>query len=141
MRPFKWDQENEVFLPEMDAEHRLIFQLAHELQSAFVSKPPAADVKQRLASLCRTMEEHFSHEEAIMKSMHYPLFGWHRSQHETARRRLRLFAPQIEAGDTEAAELFWEFLSGWLDDHTSISDRMLTSFIRNYERAHALPVS
>ena len=71
-----------------------------------------------------------------MQSTGYPSYGWHRQQHETARRRLKLFVPLIESGDKEGTELFLEFLSGWLEDHTTVTDRMMGAYVRNYERAH-----
>jgi hypothetical protein len=74
-----------------------------------------------------------------MQSTAYPSFAWHKQQHETARRRLKLFVPLIQGGETEAIELFFEFLSGWLEDHTTVTDRMMGAYVRNYERAHGSP--
>jgi len=72
-----------------------------------------------------------------MESVKYSSYGWHKQQHNTARRRLKLLAPLIESGESEAAELLLEFLEGWLQDHTSVTDRMMAAYIRNYERANA----
>ena len=72
-----------------------------------------------------------------MQSVAYPSYGWHKQQHDTVRRRLKLFIPMVESGDKEATELFLEFLAGWLHDHTSVTDRMMASYVRNYERSHA----
>jgi hypothetical protein len=72
-----------------------------------------------------------------MQSVKYSSYGWHKQQHDTARRRLKLFAPLIESGDAEASDLFLEFLEGWLREHTTLTDRMMAAHVRNYERAHA----
>ncbi|PWU09452.1 MAG: hypothetical protein C5B51_06240 [Terriglobia bacterium] len=136
MRNFRWTQENEIFLGQIDAEHRDLFRVAEGLQQALEEQAPAATVKQHLESLIAHTEEHFSHEEWLMQSVKYPSYNWHKQQHDTARRRLRLFSPLIQAGDAEAAELFLEFLSGWFQDHTSLTDRMMAAHIRNYERSH-----
>jgi hypothetical protein len=72
-----------------------------------------------------------------MQSVKYPSYAWHKQQHDTARRRLKLFAPLVESGDAEATELFFEFLEGWLQDHTGLTDRMMAAHVRNYERSHA----
>ena len=72
-----------------------------------------------------------------MESVKYPSYGWHKQQHSTARRRLKLLAPLIESGESEAAELLLDFLEGWLRDHTSVTDRMMAAYVRNYERANA----
>ena len=137
MRHFAWSSENEVFIAQIDAEHRELFQLARDLESAIEAKAPPVEVRARLHALASHIEEHFSHEEWLMQSVEYPSYGWHRQQHDTARRRLKLVARLIEAGNGEAADVFLEFLEGWFNDHTSITDRMMASFVRNFERAHA----
>ena len=43
----------------------------------------------------------------------------------------------VEAGDKDAAELLLEFLAGWLQDHTTVTDKMMGAYVRNYERTHA----
>jgi hemerythrin len=137
MRHFRWSQTNEVFLTRIDAEHRDLFRIAEALQQAIAGKAAAAGVKQHLDGLIAHAEEHFSHEERLMQSVKYSSYGWHKQQHDTARRRLERFAPLIESGDSGAAELLMEFLEGWLRDHISLADRMLAAYVRNYERANA----
>jgi len=51
------------------------------------------------------------------------------------RKRMRQFAPLIEAGDVEAGTALIEFLSRWLRDHTGLTDRMMGAFLRNQQRA------
>jgi hemerythrin-like metal-binding protein len=136
MRHFKWSEENEVFLAQIDAEHRELFRIADGLQQAVADKAATA-VKQHLHAFIAHAEEHFSHEEWLMQSVRYSSYGWHLQQHNTARRRLKLFAPLVESGEYEAAELLLEFLEGWLRDHITLTDRMMAAYVRNYERANA----
>jgi hemerythrin len=136
MRDFTWREENEVFLAQIDAEHRDLFGIADGLQQAVAGKATTA-VEEHLHALIAHAEEHFSHEEWLMQSVKYSSYGWHKQQHNTARRRLKLFAPLIEGGESEAADLLLEFLEGWLRDHISVTDRMMTASVRNYERANA----
>jgi hemerythrin-like metal-binding protein len=136
MRHFTWGSENEVFLAQIDAEHRELFRIAGGLEQAVTKGAPAAEVQHHLQALVAHAEDHFSHEEWLMQESAYPSYGWHKQQHETARRRFKLFIPLIEQGEAEAADLFLEFLSGWLQEHTGITDRMMAAHIRNYERAH-----
>ena len=49
---------------------------------------------------------------------------------------MKLFVPLVEAGDTQAAQLLLEFLASRLDDHTSLTDRMMPSFVGNHERKY-----
>src|SRR5438105_2049317 len=47
MRHFKWSQENEVFVAQIDAEHRDLFRIADGLQQALAANSRAAGVKER----------------------------------------------------------------------------------------------
>ncbi len=138
MRDFRWNQDDEIFLSNLDAEHRELFQLADSLQQAILGGIRADGLKPYLEKLATQADEHFCHEEWLMQSVKYPSYAWHKQQHETARRRLKLFSPLMESGDAEAADVFLDFLAGWLHDHTGLTDRMLASFVRNYERAHSV---
>jgi hemerythrin-like metal-binding protein len=142
MQRFKWTKEHAVFLPDVDAEHRNLFHLADQLEAAVLAKADAAQVLETLRALIAATEDHFSHEERQMRSTHYPSYAWHKQQHDTLRKRMSQFVPRIESGDGEAALLLLEFLSGWLKDHTALTDRMMGAYLRNYERqaAPALPV-
>src|SRR5690349_16443939 len=128
MAPFDWSKDNEVFLPQIDAEHRRLCEAARRLHDAYEANSPG--VAEQYANLEKHFEEHFSTEEWLMKTTQYPLYGWHRAQHDTLRRRLKLFGPQLEARLAGAAEVFWEILAGWLEDHAGVSDRMLGAFVR-----------
>jgi len=134
MRLFHWSKSNAVFVPAIDDEHRTIFQATGELQHALHSRAPVFQVQEILHRLIALAEDHFSHEEKLMRGSRYLSFDWHRQQHDTARKRLRLYAPLIEGGDREAGHELVEFLTRWLEDHTAVTDRMMGAFLRNQER-------
>jgi hemerythrin len=134
MQRFKWSKARAIFLPEVDAEHRNLFHLADELEAAVLAKAGAGQVLETLRALIAAIEDHFSHEERQMRSTHYPSYSWHKQQHDTLRKRMSQFVSMIESGDGQAALLLLEFFSGWLNDHTSLTDRMMGAYLRNYER-------
>lgn len=135
MRLFKWSKANAVFLPEIDDEHRAMYQVAGEFQQALVNGAPLFQVQEILHRMVACVEDHFAHEERLMRAGRYPTFEWHRQQHETVRKRMRQFVPLIEAGDAEAGASLTEFLSNWLRDHTGLTDRMMGAYLRNQQRA------
>jgi hemerythrin len=139
MKRFKWTKANAVFLPEVDAEHRNLFNLADEVRAAVVAKSDTAQVPETLRALIAAIEDHFSHEERQMREAHYPSYAWHKQQHDTLRKRMSQSVPPIESGDGEAAILLLEFFSGWLRDHTALSDRMMGAYLRNYQRQAPIP--
>jgi hemerythrin len=81
-----------------------------------------------------TAEEHFRHEERLMRAMHYTAFAWHKSQHDAVRKRAKAAASRMEKGDSAAAGELLQFLSAWLRDHMSVADRMMGAYLRNYLR-------
>jgi hemerythrin len=135
MRFFRWRKSNAVFVPAFDDEHQTIFHATGELQQALHTRAPRFEVQEILRRLIACTEDHFAHEEKLMRGTRYLAFDWHRQQHETARKRLRQFAPLIEQGDREAGHRLIEFLTHWLEDHTAVTDRMMGAYLRNQERA------
>jgi len=137
MRIFRWTKAMAIFVPELDDEHRTIFRLAGELQQAILEGAALVQVEEILHRLIAQAEDHFAHEERLMRSFHYPIFEWHRLQHETVRKRLKHFVPLIEAGDQDAPTLLIEFLRQWLTNHLGLADRMMGAYLRNQQRLHA----
>ena len=136
MRLFKWTTRNACFVPEIDNEHRTAFRLSEELRQAIEGGADAIVMQNVLRVLVSHLEEHFAHEEQLMRAINCPIYNWHKGQHDTARKRLRQFTPQPDRADAESARKLLEFLSVWLPDHTMLTDRMMGAYVRNYARAH-----
>ena len=130
MQSIRWNKKHEVFLPELDAEHRDIFRVAEELRAA-VAGGQRERIRSLLDNLEAEVEGHLRHEERLMRETQYPSLEWHKEQHNAARKRLRGYSKQVAAGDAQAAEAMLETLGGWLRDHTATADRMMTAFVRN----------
>ena len=136
MQHFKWTKAYAVYLPEVDAEHRNLFRMAEELNQA-ARGADGARFRELVRPFLAAVEEHFAHEERIMKSASVPDFEWHKLQHDTARKRAKLFAEDIEAGNGEAPMAFLDYLARWFKDHLGLTDRMMGAHLRNSERLHA----
>jgi hemerythrin-like metal-binding protein len=129
MGGFKWSESHSVHLPEVDAEHRSLFRLAGELKNAHAAGAPRKVVAQKLRALLAESEDHFTHEERMMRQARYMMFAWHKSQHDALRKRAK-----TASGDP--AE-FLAFLERWLPDHMAVADNMMGATLRNYHRSHA----
>src|SRR4051812_13969362 len=138
MQHFKWSKAHAVFLPEVDAEHRNLFRMAEELQQALRTGAEAARVLELIRPLAIAVEEHFAHEERLMRSASCPDAVWHKGQHDTTRKRIGAAIADIEAGNLDEADEFVEFLGKWFRDHISLSDRMMAAHVRNYGRLAAV---
>lgn len=134
MRPFKWSRKNEMYVPELDAEHRNLFRLADELHVAVTAGVPAGRARMILDELVADTEEHFQHEEQLMRAAAYSSYEWHKQQHDTLRKRARDLTARFEAGEYQCGEMLLEYLAVWLQEHTAVADRMLGASLRNFER-------
>jgi hemerythrin-like metal-binding protein len=134
MSLFKWSSAHSVYLPEIDAEHRTIYRLGDELHKAVLAGAELAQLRPVLVNLLESQEQHFRHEERLMRAIHYEAFAWHKHQHDAVRKKSKALAKRIEAGDSAAAGELLAFLSDWLRDHLGVADRMMGARLRNYLR-------
>src|SRR6185437_12880868 len=102
MLSFKWSKAHAVYLPEIDAEHRNIFRMAEELQKAATAGADSERVLTLLRGVLTATEAHFNREERLMRSLQYPLYTWHKQQHDTVRKRSREVLKKFEAGEVGA---------------------------------------
>jgi hemerythrin-like metal-binding protein len=138
MRPLRWTSSRSVFLPQIDAEHRSLYRLANELQSSLLAHAPEERVREAIRAFLADLEEHFAHEERLMRSTGYEIYDWHKRRHDGARRRIGNAVKEFENGDREALVELIEYLDGWFRDHTALADRMMSTYLRNYERRAAV---
>jgi len=125
-----------IFIPEIDAEHRTLFRLADELETALASRAPQKR-SEVLQSLVSHIQDHFAHEERLMRASRYDALEWHKRQHNGARRQIKRFIKRIEEGDRKAGAEMLQYLAAWLQTHIPVTDRMMAAYLRNFERRRA----
>jgi hemerythrin-like metal-binding protein len=131
---FNWTKQYAVYVPELDAEHRAIFTMAAEVEHAAAARAPKARLQEMIRALVAHAEDHFTHEERLMRETRYEAFEWHKKQHDGVRRRLKEYGKRIAADDRQAPAELLHYLSHWLHDHTALTDRMLGARLRNFNR-------
>jgi len=134
MRSLKWSTSHEVFVAEIDDEHKEIFEALSSFQKVLASRGPLVEIRKIAQRLTACIVGHFAHEERLMRAARYGSMGWHKQQHDTALRRVGQFVPGIEQGDIKAGLELVEYLTSWLHNHTRLPDRMLGAFLRNQQR-------
>lgn len=124
-----------VFVPVMDDEHKEIFESLAELQAALAEGTPAADIRRLTQVLIGRIQNHFAHEERLMRAARYGSMQWHKKSHDAARKRVGQFVKRIEEGEAPAAPELIEYLTAWLNEHMRLADMMLGAFLRNHTRS------
>jgi hemerythrin len=135
LRLFKWSSVHAVYLPEVDEEHRELFRMGEELHQAVLTLADRKVIRAMFRVLVDTITAHFEHEERMMEASAYPGLEWHRRQHRGATQAVLAIMRKLQRGDADAAKELLVFLAGWLEDHTSVTDRMMAAYLRNYGRA------
>jgi hemerythrin-like metal-binding protein len=138
MRLFHWTRAKSVYIAELDAEHRNLYQIGEELHKACSAGADCDVLLPSVRALLAAAEDHFTHEERMMHAARYALLDWHMQQHGAARNCAKALRARVEAGDREAVEELLEFFSEWLKNHTSVADRMMAAALRAFARARAV---
>jgi len=127
----KWSASHEVFVPDLDDEHKEIFEAVAELQKTLTGDTALPDLYRLTNQLAVCALDHFAHEERLMRAARYDSLRWHKQQHDGVRRQVSQFAARLEQGDRTAGFELVEYLSSWLANHTRVADRMMGAFLRN----------
>jgi hemerythrin len=133
MRSLKWSTSHAVFVTEIDDEHKEIFEAVSNLQD-LGNGGPSSESGRLTQRLVKCIDGHFAHEERVMHAARYSGLGWHKRQHENARRRVGQFISQMEQGDLKARSALVQYLSDWLRAHTRLADKMMAASLRNHKR-------
>ena len=135
--PFQWSRAYAVRMPEIDAEHRTLFQIAEDLDLAVALGAGSDQVNPVLREFVARAAAHFAHEERLMRDAGCSSYNWHKLQHETTAARVASLQRRSEHGDPDALPLLLQFLGDWMKDHIRLSDRMMVAYLQNHQRAQA----
>jgi hemerythrin len=133
MSMFEWKAEYAVGHPEIDSQHKRLFQLAAELHTAMSGGKGKDVLSGTLATLIAYTKHHFASEERLMQAHHYPEYAKHKVLHDQLTARVVAFQKDFAAGRTALSVDLLQFLKDWLAHHIGETDRKITVFLR--ERA------
>jgi len=134
MRKLQWSISHAVFVPEVDDEHKEIFEVVAELQGLLDSGGEKTGIERATGRLASRMAEHFAHEERLMRAARYESLPWHKHRHDAALQQAAAFIGRMERGDPQAGRELIEYVTEWLHDHTRVADRMMGAALRNHRR-------
>lgn len=110
---------------EIDAQHQTMFALVNALLTLTEKSHLAA----ALANLLRHTQDHFAHEESMMRQTDYPGLQAHVEQHNTLLSKLS-HASELIANYTLTMANLETFLAAWLLNHMETLDAPLVSHLR-----------
>lgn len=122
---FLWNDTYSVGNPEIDEQHKRMFDLANRLPEL----SGEADIKPVIMRLYKYTREHFSHEEEEMRSIGFPLLDEHILQHDDLITQLNKISSQPVITDDDIY-VFKKFICEWLILHIMIEDNKYFQFSR-----------
>jgi hemerythrin len=124
-----WQDNYSVHLPNIDAQHKRLFDLINQLHEA-MAKGKANDVMGKiLADLVTYTKTHFQAEEALLKSKNYPDLAAHQQQHRKFTDQVLQFQKDFGAGRTTVSSQTLNFLRDWLSNHILQIDKRYSTFL------------
>ncbi len=131
MKPTRadWSPAIETGLPEIDAQHRRLFELA----ATFRGEGDQIRVMKALAMLSDYANTHLRDEEAMLKSIGYSGLEAHQALHREFRAMLRaLVAESRRMTLDRIAERIEELINGWFYQHILTADAAYVPAVKTY---------
>jgi len=134
MSLFQWSEAYSVGHPDIDSQHKRLFQLAEQLHAAMTAGKGKQVLSTTLANLIAYTKRHFSDEEILMESHRYPFYQQHRAEHQALTQKVLQFQKAFEADRATVTVELLQFLSNWLREHIGTVDRKVGDYLK--QRAH-----
>ena len=130
MSLFQWSEAYSVGHPDIDSQHKRLFQLAEQLHAAMTAGKGKQCLSTTLGNLIAYTKRHFADEEILMESNRYPFYPQHRAEHVTLTEKVVQFQRSFEAGRAAVSVELMQFLSGWLTHHIGSSDKKVGAYLK-----------
>lgn len=115
-RPIVWTDSLSVGVAEIDADHRLLIDLLHQMEAAAAGPEARAVAGSVLAALIDYTDYHFAREERLQQAIGFAEAAEHKRQHQTLRRQVADHWRHFQDGRFDAAALC-AFMGQWLRHH------------------------
>lgn len=127
---FEWHDSYAVGIPDIDEQHRVLFELIQGLAGVADGREAAGvtDALESLVSLART---HVRYEESL--SAGHPAQGYDavRREHAEFLKKADGFRAYVEEGPVDALQTVVEFMKDWIVDHSLLENRRFRGSLRS----------
>ena len=128
----EWVPKYSVHVPEIDQQHQVWFALVNRVYQAVLYGCGKEILRPVLAETTQYTFFHFDHEEKLMAEFDYPEREEHIREHRDLARRAREFSERVENGECATMLEYLVFLSDWIKEHTTTTDRRLGDYLQSH---------
>lgn len=130
MTHFEWTSDLETGNSEIDEQHKSLFALANELQTA--TETHAADretVEDCVWQLTDYVTQHFADEQELMERAGYPALPVHIGLHDYLTGETMRMTARFMNGETLVPDDIAPFITTWLRRHIGEADRAFVEYL------------
>jgi hemerythrin len=129
---YKWDDSLATGQPQIDEQHKKLFEAVNDLVQAADSGKAEADIKKSLDFLTEYTIKHFFDEQALQQKYQYPDYPNHLKMHEEFKATVRDLSHQLilKGSSKELVDNLCDKFAGWLLSHINVQDKKLAAYIR-----------
>ena len=124
-----WRNEYRIGVERIDEEHRYLFDLINAFHDTHVGGTNRSALGQILNRLVLYAEQHFRHEEAIMKAEAYPAYVEHCVLHEDLYLTIYRLSEKLAAGSLRDDMETVRFIRSWLMTHIVQHDLQFSDYL------------
>ena len=126
-----WNKSMELGHPIIDGQHRRLYSLVLELNTALENNSAPGLISRYLQDLLECALTHFESEERIMDRARYPGLEQHKAIHADLLDKGQKIAQAYAAGGVLLNETLATFFAEWTLKHIQEEDRQAVEFIFN----------
>ncbi len=127
MNAVNWQNAYSLGIPEIDEQHKVLFELINELWDALAKRSPIQSQLLVIEGLEHYTTAHFAAEETLMRVIKYPKFDTHKQTHDKFVRRIAEEKARLLAGNGLSLDVLY-FLKDWLVNHILVDDQDYAGF-------------
>jgi len=128
---FPWSETYSVKIGVVGMQHKNLVNIVNELHQAMVGGKGKEILGQSLTSLIKYTQFHFSTEEKLMQSHHYPDYLAHKAEHEQLTNTVLDFQRKFQSNEIGLTVEVMDFLKDWLGKHILGSDKKYGPYLNS----------
>lgn len=126
---YRWDDNYSVKIKDLDDQHKRLFAMIAELDSALQARHADSIIGELLENVIQYTISHFACEEELMQEHGFPGLAHHRDQHDALAQKLAKFNLSNMAGRSDIPLAFLTFLQAWWREHVLVVDQAYSDFL------------
>jgi hemerythrin-like metal-binding protein len=126
-----WREDLAIGIGAVDEDHRKLFGLINNLQTAIYYPAGETFERQALNELVDYTKYHFTREEELMERNGYPELAAHKRQHQEMIAKVQSYLDAYESDREGTVQALTLFLKDWLIHHIAGTDRQYGPFLRD----------